>query len=307
MFRHLVIDNVNITNTIDMTADNFYVGIYLQYPTENVSIKNVNLKNSNNASSFNYKDSIYNSVYFAIRAFQPNAVFDVENVVVDSATAVVLVDNISASAIDLGGVTVKNLKVIYFRDVVLINNVNAIGEGDVAVEDVGFYESSTIYGRAIVTVLASTNRLRKLMIRGLHEIPVYAKTVHLEDNAGCPIYSYIDTAGFDRRLASLNTLPANGTITQNDYLVRGDFAIWGHTSSITLSTTVPIQRPVTRGNIFAIFNYSAVESLTIPGNSNTVDNVANIVIAPGETHYFMADSAGTKWTRYKIETGNSLL
>ena len=303
-FRHAVINNINISNNIDMTTSgDSYVGIYFQYPTENISISDITIKNCNNANSFNYATSAYNNAYFLIRAYQPDDVLDIQNIVADSATAMVWVDNISSQTILTSGITAKNLKVDYFRDVVVINNVPANEVGDVSIEDVKFYESTTIYGRAIVTVLATSFSLKKLMVRGLYNIPTKAKTIYLQFSADCPYFSYIDTAGFTRRLSSLNGVVAGGTITQNDYLSRGDFAVWGSTSK-TLSITEPIERPVTTGNIFAIFNYSPTESLTIPANSTTVNNTSPIVIAPGEMHYFMAD--GNKWFRYRIQTGNSL-
>lgn len=303
MFRHLVIDNINITNNKNMAADDFYVGIYLQYPTENVSIKNVTFKNVNNAPSFDYAGGVYNSSYFAIRAFRPDRVFDVENVVVDAATSVVWVDNLSSSSVSTSRLTIKSVSVDRFRDVLSIN-AGLNGTGAVSIEDVGYFETSAVYGRAIVSMLATSGRLHKLMIRGLDTIPQFAKTIYLEAGAGCPRVSYIDTAGFVRRLSSLNSLAAGGTITQHEYLTRGDFAVWTSTSK-TLSTTVPIERPVTSGNIFAIHNGGS-GSLTIPANSNTVTNTADIVIAAGETHYFMANSDGTKWLHYKKETGTSL-
>ena len=302
-FRHAVINNINISNNIDMITSNFYVGIYFQYPTENISISDITIKNCNNANSFNYATGVFNSSYYVIRAYQPDDVLDIQNIVADSATAMVWVDNISSQTVLTSGITAKNLKVDYFRDVVVINNVPANEIGDVSIEDVKFYESTTIYGRAIVTVLATSFSLKKLMVRGLYNIPTYAKTIYLQSSADCPYFSYIDTAGFTRRLSSLNGVVAGGTITQNDYLSRGDFAVWGSTSK-TLSITEPIERPVTTGNIFAIFNYSPTESLTIPANSNTVNNTSPIVIAPGEMHYFMAN--GNKWFRYRIQTGNSL-
>ena len=299
-FRHAVINNINISNNLDMTIYNFYVGIYFQYPTENISISDITVKNCNNANSFNYATGAYNTGYYVIRAYQPDDAFDIQNIVADSATAMVAIDNISNQTILTSGITVKNIKVDFFRDVILINN--AFDYGEVSIEDVKFYESSTIYGRAIVAILSTTNSLRTLNVRGTR-IPFYTKTIYLQSAVNCPSYSYIDTAGFTRRLSSLNSLVAGGTITQNDYLSRGDFAIWSDTSK-TLSITEPIERPVTTGNIFAIFNYSTTQSLTIPANSNTVNNTTPIVIAPGELHYFMAN--GNKWFRYRIQTGNSL-
>lgn len=303
LFRHLVVDNINITNNKNMAAYDFYIGIYLQYPTEDVSIKNVTIKNVNNALSFDYKGGAYNTGYFAIRAFRPGKVFDVENVVVDAATTVVEVDSLDPWHRSASRLTIRNVTVDRFRDVVRFTGVLS-NIGAVSVEDVGYFETSTVNGGAIVSILGTSGRLLKLMIRGLDNIPAFAKTISLAPGAGCPSYSYIDTAGFVRRLSSLNSLAAGGTITQYDYLTRGDFAVWTG-ASITLSTTEPIERPVTSGNIFAIFNGGA-GSLTIPANSNTVTNTTDIVIAPGETHYFMASSDGTKWLRYKKETGTSL-
>lgn len=304
MFRQLVIDNISISNSKNMAANDYYVGVYLQYPTENVSIENITIKNTNNPSSFDYKGGGYNASYYVIRAYRPDGTFEAENVVADSATAVIWVDNVGPSEILGSGVSVRNIKIDYFQDVVAVYNVLASGVGDVSVEDVKFYESSTVNGRAIISILSTSNKLRKLMVRGLYKIPAYGSTIYLDPGAGAPIYSHVDIAGFTRTLSTLNYLPAGGTITQNDFLTRGEFAIWGSTTK-TLSSTVPIERPITTGNIFAIFNYGT-GTLTIPGGSNTVDNASAINIVPNKTYYFIANSAGTKWTLMKVVTGDSL-
>lgn len=302
LFRQAVIENIKISNDVSMTVNTSYVGIYFQYPTENIAIRDVFVTNTNNPNSFDYAAGTYNPNYFVIRAYRPDKNFLVDGLEIDSAAAAVFVDNISGDDIDSGGLTVRNVAINYFVAIIDINQVLGAARGNVSLSDVKFYDASGNYGKAIVWVRELTDGLRSLMIYNLKTLPFYAKTVELAANVDVPVYSNIDIAGFTRANSTLNALASGGTITQHEYLSRGDFAIWTSTTK-TLSTTTPIERPVTSGNIFAIFNGGA-GTLTIPGGSNTVSNVAAINIAPGEMYYFQAN--GNKWSCYRKQTGNTL-
>jgi hypothetical protein len=301
VFRQAVIENIKISNSVSMTANDSYVGIYFQYPTENVSIRDVFVTNTNNPTDFDYAGGTYNGNYFVIRAYRPDQNFLVENLNIDSASAAVFVDNVSASEENANGIVLSNVNITRFVAVLDINNVLAEAKGEVAVRDVKYYDTSSIYGLAVVWVRSNTNNLRSLMIYNTN-FSSYTKAIELSTNADVPPFSYVDTAGFTKANSTLNSIASGGTITQDDYLTRGDFAIWG-SSTKTLSATEPFERPVTAGNIFAIFNYGA-GTLTIPGGSDTVTNVSAINIAPNEMYYFQA--SGNKWACYRKQTGNSL-
>ena len=298
--RQFTIENIDIVNNVDMTTYNFYVGIYLQNPTESLNVRNIKLHNANNATSFDYAGAVYNTGYFAVRLYELRDLCSIENVEVDAATNVIRVDQ--GSSIDTRGtkLNVRGIKAERFEN--LVNIVAPEVFDEFTFNDISYYDSATVYGNALINIVGS-NRIRKMMVYGISKISPYTKVIDLNGNPAA-VYSKIDTASAVMRNSSLNGLAASGTVTQEEYLTRGDFGIWGSTTK-SLSATEPFEAPVTTGNKFVIFNYGA-GTLTIPGGSNTVDSVSDIVMAAGSTYYFQANNAGTKWRLFCVETGLSL-
>lgn len=302
LFRNLKVDGVSITNNKDMSSADSYVGVYLQYPTEDVEIRNVNVTNANNPGSFDYAGSSYNNAYYVIRIYEPRQNCLVENVKADSARSLVWVDQTSSSSTSFTGCIIRNVSIERFEYVVR-NNVGT-SNGSFILDDIKYYSSSTIYGDSVFSQGAGAT-LNNLNIRGT-ALPDTSMKMVDDTSFNAPTYSHIETAGQVRVNSSLNALTAGGTITQYEYLSRGDFAIWGGSASITLDATTPIEQPVTRSNIFSIWNYHPTSILTIPGNSDTVTNTSDITIDPGERAFFQPDSTGDKWRLMAVMTNGTL-
>lgn len=301
-FRECVIDNIKITNSKVRNASSFYAGIYFQFNTENLSISNVSLQNLS-STVFNYPASTYNSSYYCIRIRNPLLNTSITNVESDIGRAVVWFEEISSvnSVISIDAINVG-----FYESIVAVHLISADLVGDVHVSNLRGYETSSVYGRAFIWILSASNRLNSLMISSPNIIPEFGKMVSYANNTiGTPKYSFIDTAGFTKKLSNLNGLIGGDTITQQEYLTRGTFGIWSATS-ITLDTTEPFERPVAVGNTFGILNYSGADTITIPANSETVTNTSDLVLAAGNYYEFQANSTGNKWTLMRVQTGMTL-
>jgi hypothetical protein len=299
--RNFKIDGVNITNTVDMSSNNFYVGVYFQYPTEDLEIRNINITNANNPEAFDFAGGNSNNDYRVIRIYETRKNCLIENIKADSVGQILWSDQGSTISDSNTGAIVRNVSVKRFQYVVALNNGS--GFSSMVLDNIKYYSSSSVYGASIFYHGGASN-LEKLIIRGT-KLSSTTDLVNIP-NSGAPAYGNIETAGQTLRLSSLNALANGSTITQYDYLSRGELAIWGGSSSVTLNATTPIEKPVSRGNIFSIWNYHTTNILTIPANSNTVTNTTDITIAPGERAFFQPDSDGDKWLLMAVMTSGTM-
>ena len=295
MSRDIRIDNIHVTTTKGLSAYDFFVAIYFSTPTRNYEIRNITIHNTNDLDDFDYAGGTYNTGYFPVRVYQSQGVALVENIDSGAASAVLREDVGCATDGDCGQITIRNINVRRFQYV--IHAVAPSQYNSYILDGLRFYDSSSVYGAAIFKQSNST-RMRELLIRGMDKVSSFTAITDY-GSAGAPTNSYIDIGGFVKRLSSVNGIASGGSFTQEEVLTRGDYAIWGSTSK-TLDTTAPFPAPMSTGNNFGIYNYSGSAVLTIPANSNTVDNTSDITIAAGEHAFFQANGDGTKWKLFRV-------
>ena len=296
LFRRLRIENFEYRTDVAYNAYDFDVAIYLQYPTDDVSISNVTLSSTSDPDDWDYAGGNYNTGLYIVRAYQPKNNFTVDGIQTEAATYAVFFDNNETNSGEQVNCKISNVDMYKFYAVFACNGNTTDSRGNYSLENIQVYDSSSEYGNAIFR-WPLNNAPRVFNFRN-SDLPFYTKLAHYNASTNTP-RGFVDTWAWTRHNSTLNGVSAGGTITQYETLTRGDFAMWG-SSAKTLSTTEPLERPIAQGNIFAIHNYGS-NSLTIPANSDTVDNTSDIVIASGETHYFQPKNE--KWTRYKYTSG----
>ena len=304
LIRNIIIDNINIGNDISLNIDEYYKGIQIDLPTENLVISNISIHNWNSATSFIYPGA-YNNQYTAIELYDPRGKTIIDNISVKAATWVVFIANITTETTNM---TITNITCERYRNIIAFSNV--YGYGDVSIKDLSFINTPVIYGEALINILSTTNTINKLMVYGLKQLPVYGegnsanrtgKVIKMVNNTvKPPLYSYIDTVGFVGNLDDLS-ISSGGKIPQYDILRYGEIAQIIPTSSFSLDTTEPFDRPVTTGNKFTIYNRSSTNSITIP-NSETV--FGPITLAPGFVYEFRVNQ--NKWKLNRKYSGVTL-
>lgn len=301
LIRDVNIKNIEITNAVSVITNVSYVGIYFQYRTNNIYIDNVNFINIS-GGTFDYVGAAYNPNYFPIRLIEPDGLLSISNIFSEEAGTLIYVDEIPNGTSQQ--ISIKDIQVNKYEYIVRINSVEVDYEGALTIKRLATVDTAGVYGAAYVYLTDSTNRLRNFTIEDVNIIPFYAKLVIITSGAPVPLISAYREMDIVKGNTSLNGVASAGTITQEQYIGRGAYGIWGSTSK-SLSATEPFERPISSTNIFGILNYGS-GTLTIPANSDTVDNTSDILIQPTYLYEFQANSAGTKWTLMRKISGVTL-